>query len=239
VFSFFSRKTKQDIAPVTTDVHSHLLAALDDGVKSQEEAEEIINVFLEMGYRKMITTPHILSDYYKNTPETINDGLEKLKIFLKDRADMKVEAAAEYYLDESLMKRTEEKVPLLTFGDRYLLFETNFISEPLQLKEFIFKATSSGYKPVLAHPERYQYMTLAKAEDLRDRGVLLQINSLSLIGYYSLQVQRMAIKLIDQGWIDLLGSDCHNMDQAQFLPQVLKSKHYQKALSLPLLNHSL
>ena len=239
MFSFFSKKTKAISTPLTTDIHSHLLAGLDDGVKTQEDAEAILSVFADAGFRKVITTPHVMSDYYKNTPQTIGDGLTALKQFMAERMDIQLEAAAEYYLDENLMSKADSP-GLLTFGkNRYLLFETNFISEPFLLKEFIFKATSSGYRPVLAHPERYQYMTLAKAEDLRDRGVLFQINSLSLTGYYAAGVQKLAMNLIDRGWVELLGSDCHSPAQAQLLPQAWKSKYYQKALEFPLLNHSL
>jgi tyrosine-protein phosphatase YwqE len=119
------------------------------------------------------------------------------------------------------------------------LFETSFFSEPLQIKEFIFQATSKGYQLVLAHPERYSYMTLAKAEDLRNRGVLFQINILSIQGFYSKPVQKMAYQLIDNGWIELLGSDCHNIIQANFIQQHQNNKHLQKALRLPLLNHQL
>jgi tyrosine-protein phosphatase YwqE len=125
----------------------------------------------------------------------------------------------------------------LTFGDRYLLFETNVISEPYQLKEFIFSLTTQGYKPVLAHPERYQYMTVEKAEDLRDRGVLLQINLLSLTGFYGVPMQKLAEKLIDRSWVDLLGSDCHTLQQAQLLNKVQQSRSYRKALDLPLINY--
>ena len=239
MFSFFSKKPKAAATPLTTDIHSHLLAGLDDGVKTQEDAEAILTVFREAGFRKIITTPHVMSDYYKNTPATIGTGLAALKQFMVSRMDIELEAAAEYYLDENLMGRADSP-DLLTFGkNRYLLFETNFISEPLLLKEFIFKLTSSGYRPVLAHPERYQYMTLAKAEDLRDRGVLFQINTLSLTGYYGPGIQKLATHLIDRGWLELLGSDCHSPAQAQLLPNAWRSKYYQKALEFPLLNHSL
>jgi len=110
------------------------------------------------------------------------------------------------------------------------------ISEPLQLKEFIFSLTTQGYKPILAHPERYQYMTLEKADDLRNRGVLLQINLLSLAGYYGPPMQKLAEKLIDHGWVDILGTDCHNLDHAHLLRKVQQTRSYRKALDLPLLN---
>ena len=119
------------------------------------------------------------------------------------------------------------------------MFETNAVSEPLQLKEFVFALTSQGYKPILAHPERYQYMTLDKADDLRCRGVLLQVNLLSLAGYYGPPMQKLAEKLIDRGWVDLLGSDCHNLEQISWLRKVQQTNLYHKATDLPLLNYSL
>ncbi|HEY5825061.1 MAG TPA: CpsB/CapC family capsule biosynthesis tyrosine phosphatase [Cyclobacteriaceae bacterium] len=223
--------------PLGTDMHSHLLAGLDDGVKSLEEAEVIIREFQNQGYTKLITTPHIMSDHYRNDPDIIKKKLAELQSHLaQKKIEIKIEAAAEYYLDEILLKQVAENHKLLTFGSSYLLFETNFLSEPYQLKDFIFKITTQGYKPVLAHPERYQYMSLEKAEDLRNRGVLFQINMLSLIGHYSKPIQSMAYKFIDRGWIDFLGSDCHNQLHINLLAQVRKNKYFKKALDLPLLN---
>jgi tyrosine-protein phosphatase YwqE len=115
----------------------------------------------------------------------------------------------------------------------------NYVTEPYQLNEFIFSLTTKGYKPVLAHPERYQFMTLDKAEDLRYRGVLLQMNILSLIGFYSRSVQVMAHKLVDKGLIDFLGSDCHNLKQASLIKEAQKHKYFVKAMNLPLYNHTL
>lgn len=221
-------------------MHSHLLAGLDDGVKSHDEAIELIRNFHRLGYKKVITTPHIMSDYYRNEPEQIISASVELNKLLQDnQIPVTVEAAAEYYLDEHLTTIINGEKRLLTFGTNYLLFETNFFSEPLHLNEFIFNAITHGYKPVLAHPERYQYMTMQKAEELRDRGVLFQLNIPSVVGFYGKPVERMAAKLIDAGWIDLLGSDCHNLLQFQALEAALKNKHFKKALSFPLLNNLL
>jgi tyrosine-protein phosphatase YwqE len=107
------------------------------------------------------------------------------------------------------------------------------------LNEFIFNAITLGYKPILAHPERYQYMTMQKAENLRDRGVLLQLNIPSLVGYYGKPVERMAVKLIEAGWVDMIGSDCHNMLQFKALEDSFKNKNFKKALDLRLLNNFL
>jgi protein-tyrosine phosphatase len=241
VFGWFKTK-KQFEQPLKVDLHSHLLPGLDDGVKSFEEAEAVITGFMNQGYQKIITTPHVMSDAYRNTAEMILAKLHELKQHLSTRnIDIDIHAAAEYYLDENLMQLLDRNQPLLTLGKQYLLFETNFLTEPLNLKEFIFQATSKGYKLILAHPERYMYLQedLKKAEDLIDRGVLFQVNISSLSGYYSKPAQKAAQRLIDRGWVHWLASDCHQPSQLPILRDAMQTKYFAKAITLPLLNNSL
>ena len=221
-------------------MHSHLLPGLDDGVRSLEEVGVIVERLKAYGYTKAITTPHIMNDSYRNTPEGIRAKLNEVKAFLAAaHPDFELEAAAEYYLDEMLMQRLAQKEELVTFGNSYLLFETNYLTEPYVLREFIFNATTQGYQLVLAHPERYHFMTLEKAEDLIDRGVLLQLNLLSLSGFYGKPVQKMADRLIERQWVHLLGSDCHHPDHARALEAVIHTRSFRKAIELPLLNSTL
>jgi tyrosine-protein phosphatase YwqE len=241
VFNWF-KKNRSYHQPLKVDIHSHLLPAIDDGVKSLQEAEAIILQLRKLGYEKIVTTPHIMSDVYRNTPEIIGDKLNLLRQHLVEKKiDLVVEAAAEYYLDESLYRMVETDQPLLTFGKNYLLFETSFLTEPWVLNEFIFMAATRGYKPILAHPERYLYLqqNLLRAQDLFERGVLFQMNISSITGYYSRPVQQMAFKLIDRGWVHWLGSDCHHLQHAQLIENAISSKYFQKALTLPLLNNTL
>jgi len=234
------KKEKAPPPPLFADVHSHLLPAIDDGVKNLQEAEQIVRLFDSLGFKKIITTPHVMSDYYPNTPEIILGKLAQLQEWLlKQQINVQLEAAAEYYLDDVFYQKVQSSESLLTWGKHYLLFETNFMAEPFQLKDCIFKISSRGYKPVLAHPERYHYMTMKKAEDLKQRGVLFQINALSFIGYYSRQVQQLAYQLVDKGWVDFIGTDCHNELQSRLLPQTFKNRYFKRALELPLLNSTL
>jgi len=221
-------------------MHSHLLPGIDDGVVSNEKSLETILKLMDLGYEKFVTTPHIMSDTYPNTPGVIHDKLSSLNEFLKLKGmTVEVQAAAEYYLDEQTMKAVNGPDELLTFGNKYLLFETNYLSEPYVLKEFIFQATSRGYLPVMAHPERYQYMTMEKAQDLIDRGVLLQVNILSLSGFYMKTAQKLAEKLIDHKMISFLGTDCHSPLQAVALEKALRTPAFKNAMDLPLLNEKL
>lgn len=240
MFSFFSFSRTPAKVPFRADMHSHLIPGIDDGVKTNQQALETIRKMMDLGYEKFVTTPHIMSDTYPNTPEEIREGLSSLNDFLTSaNVGVEVTAAAEYYLDEYTMKAVNEPEPMMTFGDKYLLFETNYLSEPFILKEFVFAATSKGYKPVLAHPERYQYMTMEKAQDLVDRGVLLQLNLLSLSGFYMKPVQKLAEKLVENKMIRFIGSDCHSELQARALEKAIRTKAFKKAIDLPLLNPSL
>lgn len=240
MFSFFRKSNP--VKSTLVDIHSHLLPGIDDGVNDIDESMDVIKAFVAMGYRKLITTPHIMSDFYANTPDIIRSKLLEVQKRIKEEGiDIEIEAAAEYYLDEYFVNLLEEQNELLTFSDNYLLFETGFMNEPAQLKEVVFVLKSNGYQPVMAHPERYLYLhnNFELIEDLVQRGVLLQINAISLVGYYSKPVKKLAEKLIDKEMISFVGSDCHNFHYANALRDAMKTKHYNKALDLDLLNYRL
>ena len=183
-----------------------------------------------------------MNDYYKNTPSIIRSKLEEVRFALKEAGmNVEIEAAAEYYLDEHFYEQIINEQELLTFGENYILFETSFTVEPLLLKEVIFKLSSNGYKPVFAHPERYLYLheNTRLLNDLIDQELLFQLNILSLDGYYSKPVQKMAIKLLKSNAITFVGSDCHNLLQAQAIKKALSSKNAQLIKSINLKNRNL
>lgn len=241
-FSFLSARNKEPTLFTTTDIHSHLLPGIDDGVQTMAESLEVIQGFYNLGYRKLITTPHIMGDFFKNTPAIINDKLAEVRQALQENdIDIDIHAAAEYYLDEQFLKLIEEDTPLLTFGENYVLFETSFISKPLYLKEAIFRLQTQGYRPVLAHPERYFYLQDDETlmQELLDSGVLFQLNLNSLDGYYSQSVQKMARTLIKNDKIALVGSDCHNAKQLTSFQSALRNKMLKYLNSNLLLNNFL
>lgn len=241
MWNFFKQQEKA-LPIYKTDIHSHLLPGLDDGVKSFEEAEKVIQVLLESGFTKAITTPHIMADHYRNTATGIKSKAEELNTYLKQKnIPLIIEAAAEYFFDETLMEQLSSNSELLTFGNKYLLFETNTFAEPMMLNDFIFQLNVKSIKPVLAHPERYQYLqnNFNRIEDLQARGVLFQVNALSLTGYYSGPIQKIANQLVDRRLVHFLGSDCHSLHHAQLLKKAIHHKYFRKALELPLLNYSI
>ncbi len=247
IFSgLFGKKEVQlgpaDLSVLGTDVHSHFIPGIDDGAPHLEASIELLTAMAELGYRKVITTPHSMADGYKNTPEIILGGLEKLRAEVRRQGvNIEVEAAAEYYLDHELEQRVVKK-EVLTFGDRLLLFELPFISEPAILLNVIFQMQTQGYRPVLAHPERYGfwYNDFSKYETLKERGVLFQLNLVALSGAYGPQTKQIAERLIDSGYYELLGSDCHNMNHIQAIRNTLTRPYLHKLIgSGKLLNSTL
>jgi len=232
-----------DLSWLQVDMHSHLIPGIDDGSKSIEESVALIQRLADFGLRKIITTPHIMSEYYRNTPEIIRLGLEDLQKAVKASGiQIEIEAAAEYYMDEIFLEKVKSNEPLLTFGANFILVETGFINKPQMLLDIIFHLEMSGYKPILAHPERYQYLLADKTlqDELIERNLLFQVNLLSLTGFYSKQVKDFGEMLIERNAVALFGTDCHNaryLDMLETLPK--QQKIYEKIKNLELINHQL
>lgn len=246
MISLFRRKTKVygNVLPLTVDMHSHLLPSIDDGCKSFDESIALIKELIALGYKKLICTPHIMGDFYRNTPEIILGKLDQLRGIINELGlDIELGAAAEYYLDESFMKRINTAEELLCFGkEKYVLFETSYMNASPHLDNVIFMLQSLGYTPVLAHPERYVYLFENYNEllhKLHDKGVLFQVNINSLSGYYSRPSKKIAEYLIDEDLVSFLGTDIHGKRHFESLLKSRETSHYKKALSQPLLNNKL
>jgi tyrosine-protein phosphatase YwqE len=208
-----------------------------------EETMLMLEAFIDKGYRRLYTTPHILGDFYPNTPGTILPLLEQVQAEIKVKGlAIELFAAAEYYLDDAFIAAVDANEPLLCFGTKkYVLFETAFINEPVYLRDIIFKLFSNGYTPILAHPERYQYLfdNPTRVSEIFDSGVLFQVNYLSFLNYYAPPVTRLAEYLVEQGKVHMLGSDCHKPRHLETMKGLDKNKYWKKALSFPLVNREL
>ncbi len=217
---------------IGVDLHSHLIPGIDDGSKNMEETILMLKKFADLGYKKIITTPHIMSDFYKNTPEIILGGLENVKEAIeKNSIPIQIEAAAEYYSDFHFEELIQQK-NLLTFEGNHVLFELSFIHEPQKIKETIFNLCTEGYQPILAHVERYPYYfnRFDILDDFINRGCILQMNINSLLGQYGPQVKKMAETLIDKDLIQVIGSDCHHLGHLEMM-ESLKNNSYLYKIS--------
>ncbi len=198
-----------------TDIHSHLIPGIDDGSKSMDESIELAKGLYELGYRGAVTTPHIMSDFYRNTPEIIKNGEALLKHHIAQAGlTFNVASAAEYYLDFDFLNLMQTG-QLMVFGPNYCLVEFSFIQAPKNAYALFFELQTSGYRPILAHPERYAYwnLNLRQFDELKERGVMFQLNLLSLTGHYGEQVQKTAEMLLQHNMVEWLGTDLHNLHQ--------------------------
>ncbi len=243
LFKSFGKKEEllTDYSLVGTDMHSHLIPGIDDGAKTIDESLMLIRHMHELGFNKLYTTPHIMSDYFRNTPEIILSGLETVREAVK-KAGIPVElfAAAEYYVDDGFVKKLENE-KLITIGDNLLLFEISYINCPDNIDDIIFRMQVLGYRPIMAHPERYPfwYNNFEKYQAFRDQGVLLQININSLTGYYGYEAKKTAEKMIDHGIVDMIGTDCHHTRHLDGLNKALKTRALKKVVDAGLMNKAL
>ncbi len=222
MFSIFRKKNNEikDYSALHCDMHSHLIPKVDDGSPDVDTSIKLIQGMMNLGYKKIITTPHVMWDMYKNTNEIILAGYKKVKAELElKKIDVEFSAAAEYYMDDHFSQLLDDNTPLLTLKDNLVLVELSFIKAPIDFKQMLFNMQIKGYLPVIAHPERYLYFNANKEwyEDLKDTGCLFQLNLLSLSGFYGKGPIELAQYLIKQKYVNLLGTDLHSARHIQAL----------------------
>ena len=239
-FSFFkSRPVSPDLSFIGVDMHSHLLPGIDDGLQTPEQTVEFVKELQALGYKKLICTPHVLGGVHNNTPATIGEALDiARKALAEAEVPVILEAAAEYMLDDELEKKIAAKEKLLTIGDNYLLIEMSYVAPPLNLTEVLFQLQMQGYKLILAHPERYNFyhQDFDQLESFRDRGILFQMNIISLSGYYGKEVKRTCERLIAKNMVEFLGTDMHHQNHLNALKTFAATKDFYKLKDIQLMN---
>ena len=189
MFSIFKNARSKEInfSQLATDMHSHLLPGIDDGSPDVQISDRLIKGFVDLGYKKMITTPHVMADLYPNTPSTIQSAFNRLKNeSALSSVSYPLAPAAEYMFDDGFDKILQSPEPLFCISGNMVLVEFSFIAPPPDYKDKIFQLQLKGYQPVLAHPERYLYWLGNKPvhDELKHSGCMFAINLLSFTGYY-------------------------------------------------------
>lgn len=217
MFDFFKRKPSgletPAVLPFETDIHSHVLAGIDDGSPDIETSLQLLRGIQELGIRKTVATPHIIADMYRNTPEIINAALANLREAAKAAGiNIEINAAAEYMLDDYFLKLLMDDSPLLCIHKNIILTEQSYAAASGNLNEIAFEIMKKGYRPIMAHPERYGFYhdDYSVYGHLKDMGFLLQVNILSLTGHYGKEVAKAARYIFDHDLADLVGTDMHH-----------------------------
>ncbi|MET7253226.1 tyrosine-protein phosphatase [Dyadobacter fermentans] len=234
-----SKKKELDLLHIGVDIHSHLIPGIDDGVQSVEESLTMIKKMIELGINQIYTTPHVIWDCYRNTPDTILSGLEMIRnAVVEAQLPVSINAAAEYFIDEHFIQMMQTGERLLTLPGNRLLVELPYSTPLMNTSETLFMIVEKGYQPVLAHPERYAYFhnDLSVYRKLVDGGCELQLNVLSLSGHYGPGVTRTAEWLLENHLITFLGTDAHKMAH---LDSIQKSNRHGWLLKYPFQNEKL
>lgn len=222
-----------DFSFLGTDLHSHLIPGIDDGSPDMETSISLISSLCQMGYKKIITTPHVMQERYKNNTAIISEGYQKVKQGLTARhMTLDFHAAAEYLLDPGLVEMAVKNEPLLTISENKILIEFSFMAPPLPLHQILYEIQVKGYALIIAHPERYPYFhnKPEQYQKLRDMGCELQMNLLSLTGYYGKSIRKAALKLLEGQYVSYLGTDLHHERHIEQLHQLLKDHTLMKRL---------
>lgn len=201
----------------------------------------MISRFVAMGYSSIITTPHIKWDHYPNTTEIIQTGLAQLRVAMHEQGiTIPIRAAAEYFIDDHFMELLEAG-DLMTIHGKEVLVEFSFFSEPMNLAQILFQMQGRGWKPLLAHPERYEYLhrDMTNYNTFKDRGCLMQLNALSLTGYYGKGVKDAAEYMLKEGLYDYFGSDAHHIRHAEGMEKLRSLKVFADLMKYPFKNMDL
>ncbi|GHU54247.1 capsular polysaccharide biosynthesis protein [Bacteroidia bacterium] len=203
---------KTNLLEGMTDIHSHLLPGVDDGMQTREDSLEALGYMYELGVKHIYCTPHIMADLKDNTPEVLRT---KFSEFAKAAPQgLELRLAAEYMMDAGFEAKIKEG--LLTMANRHVLVETSYLSPPLSLMDLLYDLSVNGYIPVIAHPERYMYMCDKDYRKLKESGNKFQLNLFSLAGTYGLPAQKKAMKFLKDGFYDFTGSDIHHLGNYQY-----------------------
>jgi len=226
------------MAFIESDWHCHILPGIDDGSQNEQQSLEMLRAYVDLGVKKIIATPHVRADYFKNTRASIVEAKNKVQNLIDThKLPLVLEAAAEYYADENFLQLIADD-QLLPIEGQYVLFEFPMQSPTLWGAKLVEKLQRKGFTPLLAHPERYRYWhgKPSEWEEWKNRGVCFQLNLLSLLGYYGTSERRAALQMLEANYIDAVGSDAHGLRHLQKLNELPQNPYFDRLQQLPLLN---
>lgn len=237
LFSLFPKREKKlreavDLSVLHTDIHSHLIPGIDDGSPDMETSIELLRELEALGYKKIITTPHVKAEVFPNDINELDNLCEQLRHEAKMAGiGLTIEVGAEHLISDDFHDRLKQR-QFKTFCGNHLLIELPFYAPPMGLNEYLFELQLAGYRLILAHPERYLYWVkeFEKFEELQDRGVMFQMNIMSLGGYFGEEVKRLAERFVEKDMVELIGTDTHGQRHIEAVRNTLYSPVLDKLI---------
>lgn len=234
MFDFFTKKKSPAEICFHTDIHCHIVPGVDDGSPDASTSADLVERMQKWGINRIIASPHVTQTTFENTPDILDPALEELHEELKRRGNkIEITHSAEYRIDEFFQEQLKKGV-IMPYPNKYLLIENSFILEPWNLDQLVFDLQVEGYRPILAHPERYSYYytKLSRYKALHDAGLKFQINLLSLAENYGKAERKVAETLIEEGLVDFIGTDLHRRHHADAIDSYLLTKNARKHMDM-------
>lgn len=206
---FFKSRLRPGFFDGACDMHSHILPGVDDGIQDVGRATRALLLLNRIGYKKVKLTPHFMKDYPENTRANIEARFQAFLTEVGDETPVELSLGGEYMLDSCFLDRCEEGFLTLDKNNTLVLCETSYMSADPQAPNMLYQVMLKGYQPVIAHPERYNYASMATYRRWKEKDYLLQLNLLSLAGAYGETAKSKARALLKEGTYDYVGSDLH------------------------------
>ncbi len=234
--NFFNLRKPKELPELFwhTDLHSHVCPGIDDGSPNVETSVELVRSMSQLGFTRMIVTPHVTDEVFPNTPDIISASYLRLTDAVSNAGiEMQFNYSAEYRIDQLLYDFLDQGI-VRPLPGRHLLIECRWLQEHYDLDTFIYTLRNDhGLIPILAHPERYTYYHhhLNRYQELHDLGVLFQVNLLSLAGHYDKGCKQVAEWLLDHDLVEFVGSDLHRRSHIESLRRYFTSRDYRKLVA--------
>ncbi len=237
---FSSKKNivKEGLFEGYVDIHSHILFGVDDGAKDQHSTERILSAMQALGVKRIFATPHVMSHLHENSAESLTEAFHNRLEPLSDRFNIEFGLAAEYMIDRGFMDMMQNGDKLLTFSNNRLLVEFSASGHPVDIGSVFFEIEDCGYSAILAHPERYPYFTEKIIRQLKSKDVAMQLNLLSLGGYYGTTVAKNALSILNKGYYDFVGSDTHSKHMVDKIKDISLGKRDIESLKRLIANNN-
>lgn len=220
---FFKKKHSFEELNFRKDCHCHLLPGVDDGIKTLEDSVRVLESMVESGIREVILTPHIYKELFPNNTEaSLRDSFEKFmnSLPVSLRGKIRITLGGEYMVDEGFENRNPKS--FLQFEQGKVLMEMSYFFISHNMEEAIFAVSMAGLTPVIAHPERYLYLSrsLETFDRYHDMGAEFQMNILSLSGCYGPESVRILDYLLKKELYSYMGTDTHSVSHFNNITEI-------------------
>ena len=197
------------------DLHTHILCGVDDGARTEQEMHEMLRIAYEDGTRGVCLTPHYSPYLFGDTSASSERAFERLREYAAEEyPDLELYLGHELGYHESCVQALNDGRCRTLANSRYLLVDFPSAVGFFELRAAMERLLRMGYRPVLAHAERYRALAhrLRWVRDFMEEGGLVQLNAASAVGDFGGFCQRQWKKFVKNGLVHVIASDGHNTD---------------------------